>query len=154
MTTTTRTFALSLLSALSLGACTVVPQNGEQISSTSSIASSSSASSDMTSGEIQPDSPLPGALVTSPLLVTGDARGTWYFEANFPVKLLDANGNVLVQHYAEAQSDWMTTDFVPYQATLTFPVPTTATGTLILEKANPSGLPANEASVSIEVSFQ
>lgn len=91
--------------------------------------------------------------MTSPLTVTGEARGNWYFEATFPVKLLDANGGLVVQHYAEAQSDWMTTDFVPYVATLTFTPPATATGTLVLEKANASGLPANDDSVEIPVQF-
>lgn len=144
----TRTLAFTLMAALSLGACTVMPQNGNQVSSAASSASS------VGNPDITVAAPLPDALVTSPLTVTGEARGTWYFEASFPVKLLDANGNVLVQHYAEAQSDWMTTDFVPFIATLTFPTPTTATGTLVLEKDNPSGLPQNAAMITVPVNFQ
>ncbi len=99
------------------------------------------------------DAPLQGAKITSPLTITGRARGTWYFEASFPVRLLDANGKELVIAPAQAQGDWMTTEYVPFSVTLTFVKPTTPTGTLILQKDNPSGLPENEDSVSIPVTF-
>lgn len=97
--------------------------------------------------------PLPDVLVQSPLLVKGEARGSWYFEASFPVKILDDNGQVLGQVPAQAQGDWMTTDFVPFQATLQFTTPTTEKGTVVFQKDNPSGLPANDASVSVPVYF-
>lgn len=97
--------------------------------------------------------PFPNELVTSPLTVAGEARGNWYFEATFPVKLYDANSNLLAEGYAEAMSDWMTTDYVSFTANLTFVTPSTSTGTLVLEKDNPSGLPENADSVSIPVSF-
>lgn len=94
-----------------------------------------------------------GDLLTSPFVVTGSARGNWYFEASFPVQLLDANGNELVSTHAEAQSDWMTTDFVDFQVTLTFAPPTTKTGTLVLKNDNPSGDPARDKFLSIPVRF-
>lgn len=103
---------------------------------------------------IRVTSPLPNASVKSPLVITGEARGNWYFEASFPVKILDANGKVLGQHYAEAQGEWMTTNFVPFHSTLTFSTPTTPTGTLVLEKDNPSGLPENAAEIRIPVRFE
>ena len=102
---------------------------------------------------INVSSPQPNSVVSSPLIVTGEARGTWYFEVSFPVKLYDANNNLLAQAPAQALSDWMTTDFVSFSVTLTFPTPSTQTGTLVLEKDNPSGLPQNDDSVSIPVSF-
>ncbi len=94
-----------------------------------------------------------GALAASPLVVSGEARGSWYFEASFPVQLLDANGVVLARAPAQAKGDWMTDTFVPFAVTLIFPTPTTATGILVLKKDNPSGLPQNDASVSIPVDF-
>jgi len=97
--------------------------------------------------------PVANQRVMSPLTVTGEARGSWYFEASFPVKLLDGNGNVLVQTHADAQGDWMTNEFVPFKAVLTFSKPLTRTGTLVLEKDNPSDLPQNAASVTIPVQF-
>lgn len=99
-------------------------------------------------------SPQPNIVVTSPLNLTGEARGNWYFEAVFPVKLLDANGDVLAQDQGQAQSDWMTENFVPFKATLQFTAPTTGTGTLVLEKDNPSGLPEHADSLIVPVKFR
>jgi hypothetical protein len=98
-------------------------------------------------------SPLPNASVKSPLLVTGEARGNWYFEASFPVKVLDANGKVLGIVPAQAQGEWMTTNFVPFSVSVPFSTPTTPTGTLVLEKDNPSGLPEHAAEVRIPIRF-
>ena len=97
-------------------------------------------------------SPLPNTQVTSPLTITGQAKG-WYYEASFSVKLLDGNNNVVTTGLAEAQSDWMTSNFVPFVATLNFSTPTTSTGTLVLIKDNQSGLPQNDDSISIPVTF-
>lgn len=96
----------------------------------------------------------PNQIIKSPLTVKGEARGTWYFEASFPVKLLDANGKVLIQAPAQAQGEWMTNDFVPFEIKLTFAKPTTATGVLVLEKDNPSGLPEHADELRIPVKFQ
>lgn len=98
-------------------------------------------------------SPLPGANISSPVLVRGEARGQWYFEASFPVRLLDANGRELGVVVAQAQGEWMTTEFVPFQTSLSFQTPTTATGTLVLERDNPSGLPEHADEVRIPVRF-
>lgn len=97
-------------------------------------------------------SPRPGDLLTSPLMITGEARG-WYFEGSFPVELKDGNGATLATGQAIAQSDWTTAAPVPFKAALTFAKPTTARGELVLKKDNPSGLPANDAQVSVPVQF-
>jgi len=102
---------------------------------------------------IRVTSPQPNATVASPLHITGEARGTWYFEASFPVRLEDANGTVLAQAPAQAQGDWMTTEFVPFAVDLPFAAPATATGVLIVEKDNPSGLPENADDRRIPVRF-
>lgn len=91
--------------------------------------------------------------ITSPLVVTGEARGNWYFEASFPVELRDGNGTLIAQKPAQAIGEWMTTSFVPFSVTLSFAKPSTATGTLILRNDNPSGLPENDRSISIPVRF-
>jgi len=98
-------------------------------------------------------SPTSGALITSPMSVTGEARGNWYFEASFPVRLYDANGKELAVIPAQAEGEWMTTNYVPFSVTLNFETPTTPTGTLVLEKDNPSGLPEFDDKVSIPVRF-
>ena len=48
------------------------------------------------------NSPAPNATITSPLTITGKARGSFYFEASFPVKLVDAFGTTLAQGTAKA----------------------------------------------------
>ncbi|MBI4094343.1 MAG: GerMN domain-containing protein [Candidatus Liptonbacteria bacterium] len=102
---------------------------------------------------IRLETPLRDAVVRSPLVVRGEARGTWFFEASFPVRILDGNGNELGVVPAQAQGEWMTEAFVPFEATLTFTPPTTDTGTLILEKDNPSGLPEHADELRIPVRF-
>ena len=97
--------------------------------------------------------PHPGALIKSPLTIEGQARGNWFFEASFPIKLIDANGRVLGSTAAHAQKDWMTTDFVPFIATLPFSLPSTTTGALVLEKDNPSDLPENAAQLRVPVAL-
>lgn len=103
---------------------------------------------------IKATDPRPNATIASPLTVRGAARGNWYFEASFPVELVDAEGNRLAQVPAQAQGEWMTTEFVPFTATLTFTAPTSSTGTLLLHKDNPSGLPENEDVLRIPVRFR
>lgn len=98
--------------------------------------------------------PAPYTLVESPLAITGKAKGNWYFEASFPVALKDATGKVLGQAPAQAQGDWMTTDYVPFSLNLNFDDPMTAMGTLVFSKDNPSGLPQYGASFSIPVRFR
>jgi len=92
---------------------------------------------------IQITFPRPNETISSPLEIKGQARGNWFFEASFPIKLLDAGGNVVAAVIAQAKSDWMTTDFVPFEAKLEFSSSGAEKGTLVLEKDNPSGLPAN-----------
>jgi hypothetical protein len=96
---------------------------------------------------------LPNQVVKSPLTITGKAVGNWYFEASFPVELVDGNGKSIMIKPAQAQGEWMTTDFVPFTITLSFAKPATATGTLILRNDNPSGLPENQKEVRIPVRF-
>lgn len=102
---------------------------------------------------IKAASPKANDIIASPLTVTGEARGNWYFEATFPARLEDGNGNLLGAVGAHANGEWMTADFVPFTATLSFTAPTSATGTLILEKDNPSDLPQNADALRIPVRF-
>ena len=104
---------------------------------------------------IRVTAPKPNDLVAGTLSITGEARGTWFFEASFPIRLVDQDGNDLAQTHAEAQGEWMTEDFVPFTATLTIPANATDAqkGTLILEKDNPSGQPENAQELRVPVRF-
>lgn len=103
---------------------------------------------------IQITSPMPNDTITSPLTITGQARGNWYFEATFPVILTDWDGLIIAEGYATATSDWMTEDFVPFTATLTYTTPSYgANGTLILQKSNASGEPQYDDALEIPILF-
>lgn len=107
---------------------------------------------------IRVTSPAAKSAVTSPLHIDGEARGSWYFEASFPVSLVDGDGNTIAQGVASAQGDWMTSDFVPFTADLTFNAASLSgaarNATLVLKKDNPSGDPARDASLEVPVILQ
>ncbi len=98
-------------------------------------------------------SPEPGAVVSSPLTVRGRARGPWYFEGSFPVRLVNDAGRRLAGGTARARGAWTTADFVPFEATLSAPWPSGGTGLLVLERANPSGLAENAGRAVVPVRF-
>lgn len=93
--------------------------------------------------------------ISSPLIVKGMARGNWYFEASFPVVLTNWNGLIIGQGIAQAEGDWMTTNYVPFTATIDFEKPSYGkNGFLILKKDNPSGLPEYDGAIEIPINFK
>ncbi|MBI4363448.1 MAG: Gmad2 immunoglobulin-like domain-containing protein [Candidatus Doudnabacteria bacterium] len=104
--------------------------------------------------DVQVATPKPGDLVSSPLVVEGKARGTWFFEANLPVTLKDSNGKILAQKGFMAQGEWMTEDHVSFEGTLEFAQPETEYGVLLIEKDNPSELSEFDASFAVPVRFR
>ncbi len=102
------------------------------------------------------NTPVRDSVITSPVTITGKARGTWYFEASFPITIVDWDGLIIGQGIAQAQSDWMTEDFVPFTATINFTVATDTPyrrGAIILKKDNPSDLPEHDDALEIPVKF-
>ncbi|MFH1454753.1 MAG: Gmad2 immunoglobulin-like domain-containing protein [bacterium] len=90
--------------------------------------------------------------VSSPIKIEGKARGNWFFEASFPIQLVDASGNIISSTIATAQSDWMTTDFVNFTATLEYNKASSAGPALIvLSKDNPSDNPDFDQSIFVPV---
>lgn len=105
---------------------------------------------------IQLNYPLPNQEISSPLEIIGTARGLWYFEASFPIVLLNNQGEIISQGIATAQDDWMTEEFVPFTATLSFDIPESEKGQegrLILQKDNPSGLEEHDDHLEIPIIF-
>ena len=127
----------------------------ENTSTAISTSSSTPTSTPVVTEEVRPviiSAPESGTLVSSPLVVKGQALGNWFFEANLPVKLVDDKGALIASTSGTAESDWMVSTFVPFSALLEFN--TTATsGYLVIAKDNPSGLTENDASVSIPLKF-
>ncbi|NCS99525.1 hypothetical protein GW765_00930 [Candidatus Parcubacteria bacterium] len=109
--------------------------------------------------------PEAGSTISSPLTVRGIARGTWFFEGTFPIILVDWDGLILAESYAsfvpdpnDPESTWMTEDFVDFEGTIDFDVPTetlgvSTKGTIIFKKDNPSGLSEHDAALEIPIVF-
>ncbi|HEY4489615.1 MAG TPA: Gmad2 immunoglobulin-like domain-containing protein [Candidatus Paceibacterota bacterium] len=107
---------------------------------------------------IRVTSPSPGSLITNPVMITGEARGTWFFEASFPVYVADWDGLILGEGHATANGEWMTSEFVPFTAVITFDTGKirgnySNKGILVLKKDNPSGLPEHDDALEIPVLF-
>ena len=111
---------------------------------------------------IQVSLPYPNAVVGKTFSVLGKARGSWFFEASFPVVLMDKDNKELARGVAKAQGDpagggvnWMTTEFVPFKADLkVLNQNYIGKGTLVLMKDNPSGDKARDASVSFGINVE
>lgn len=99
------------------------------------------------------DAPKSGATVPKSFSVTGKAPGNWYFEASFPIEVLDPSGNTVATGHGEALSDWMTTADVAFKAEIQVQS-YTGPATLVLMRDNPSGLPENDDSISLPIVIQ
>jgi hypothetical protein len=98
-------------------------------------------------------SPKPNASVGKTFVVSGNAPGSWFFEASFPIKVVDADNNFIGNSIAQAQGDWMTTGQVTFSATVTIEN-YSGSATIVLLRDNPSGMPEHDDSVSIPVVIQ
>jgi hypothetical protein len=100
-------------------------------------------------------SPTSGEYISSPVKIEGKARGTWFFEATFPIVIVDWEGLIIGQGIAQAQSDWMTMDYVPFLAEVIFTKPTVKNnGWIILRRDNPSGLSQNDDAFEVPIFFR
>jgi len=85
------------------------------------------------------EAPLPGAAVRSPLVVSGRARGGWFFEGEVWLRLLDRDRNVLARGFASARAEWMTPGFVAFEGALEYPRRSgPRRGILVVRRNNPS----------------
>lgn len=108
--------------------------------------------------------PEPLADVVSPLEVRGEARGSWFFEGDFPIVVVDWDGRIISESYAsfihdpnDPESTWMTTEFVPFEGTVEFDLPEgsySKRGSIIFQKDNPSGLPEHDDALEIPIMFE
>ena len=102
-------------------------------------------------------SPQRDQIISNPLEITGQARGPWYFEAQFSAELYDNNNNLLSTAILTADpsdgDSWMTEDFVSFNGELEFFGPTTSGGIMRFLSANPSGLSENQKIFEVPIKF-
>lgn len=120
------------------------------VSCSSSVTPKSDVSA--TAPKVILSSPIAGSKISNPVTVIGTAPGTWFSEGQLPVEILASDGTSIALVSAEAQGEWMTEKQVPFQAIVTFNT-SAKDGTLVIRKDNPSGLPENDDSFSIGVTF-
>ncbi len=106
-------------------------------------------------GHVEIFDPIPGQTIISPETVSGSvAGGGWFFEATFPVEIVDGDGTILGQGQARAQSDWESTGTVLFTGSIPFSGPRSTTGTIVFSKDNPSGDSEKGESFGVPVRFE
>lgn len=76
---------------------------------------------------------------TKDVIVKGEASGVWFFEGQFDIALIDSNKHILSKGIALAQEEWMTTDAVSFEGTLSVPQVKRGSGFIVFTRENPSG---------------
>ncbi len=99
-------------------------------------------------------SPKANSTVGNIFVVSGSAPGPWYFEASFPIKIVDKDNNFIGQGIAQAQGEWMTVEQVTFTSTITLTGSYSGPATVVLMRDNPSGMPENDDSVSVPIIIQ
>ena len=101
---------------------------------------------------IKVEQPQDNATISSPLQISGEARGYWFFEASAPVRLITESGQEIAESYVEAQGNWMTEDWVPFSGQLEFETKEKR-GYLIFSRANASGKPEHDRMLRIPLNL-
>jgi len=124
-----RPFALAAIAVLALSACS---QPSEKADDPPPVEAAS-----VEAGVATVTTPVADARVTSPLTVSGIAPANWYFENQFPVRLVDAQGEELAAGPATPRVNWTEPGDKEFDATLTFTVTTETPATLVLQEDMP-----------------
>ena len=82
-----------------------------------------------------------------------EGRGEWYFRGALPTFVFSETGIELKILPVRAGIDWRTIEFVPFSAQVVVPR-YSGEARIVLKKANPSGFPEDDASVTIPVVIQ
>jgi hypothetical protein len=74
--------------------------------------------------------------------IRGKVMGTWFFEGEFPVRVLDEDMELIDSLSANADY-WFTSDYIPFELTLDFDLVESTDLILRFEKSNPSDMIEN-----------
>ena len=106
--------------------------------------------------DIEVFSPKPNETISSPVKITGVARGNGWsgFEGQVGVVLLlDSSGSELARGVLSATTEWtqLPTNF---ETTLTFSALGQGTGSLVFHNENPSGMPERDKTFTLPVTLK
>lgn len=131
---------IAVLAASALSACSPPPAPTAPDSGSATTTQTPAPSAGPVTDIARVTAPAANATVTSPLHVTGIAPANWYFENQFPVRLIDAQGNTIAEAPATPRVNWMeNTEPKEFDATLTFSA--TGPATLVLQEDNSGDRP-------------
>lgn len=132
---------------------TKCPTSITESSSSVRVAATAQKTTVDSSSGIKVTSPAAGSKITSPIEISGEALGNWFFEGEFAVSLLDSSGKMITDSIVKAQDEWMTEGYVPFLAYMDFPDQPKGSGYLMFNKNNPSGLASGNAEYKVKISF-
>lgn len=91
--------------------------------------------------------------IPSPASISGKIKGSFCFEGNCGLNLLDGAGNIIYTGSFMLEGDWMTEELVPFTAEFNFDAIATEVpnGRIVILADNPSGLPENSWCYEIPV---
>jgi hypothetical protein len=90
--------------------------------------------------------------VQDSILYNGAVKGGYFFEANILINILDANKNAVLESYASAKSDWMTSEPVLFGGEIDLTkIGTTGLHYIEIHNDNASGLPENDKNILIPI---
>ena len=95
--------------------------------------------------------PRPNAGVVNIVDIHGQARGFWFFEGDFPIRLEDTEGILIAEGFGQAVGEWMTEDFVTFVTSIPFSVDRDTPAVLVFERDNPSDLPENDDELRLPI---
>ncbi len=86
------------------------------------------------------------------LTFSGEARGTWFFEASFRAEVRDSTGTIVSVASVQGAGDWESEVFVPFTVSIKIPDTVVGRGTVVLIKNNRTSdsLPDDSYTVSVQ----
>ena len=101
--------------------------------------------------DIRVSSPHVNSTITSPLTVSGEAKG-WFVDGKILVQLMDDKGNIIVQSEALAKGEG--DEYVTFETKMDFDRKDVKAGDLVFQKINPSNDPAQARTFSFPIFFE
>ncbi|MDX9739004.1 MAG: GerMN domain-containing protein [Candidatus Dojkabacteria bacterium] len=86
--------------------------------------------------------------------LSGSIKGGWFFEGEFPVRVLNEDMEILDTLLAKATEDWMTEEDVSFELKLDIDIHESSKVILRFERSNPSGLVENDDYIDFPVMLE